>query len=79
VLASHVYALFEAEGASKAIGAQYLAELLEVARAEGDLDVGQLIARLPDYVIDAIGHVTSPLVKTATAAVGSAAATETPT
>lgn len=78
VLASHVYALFEAEGASKAIGAQYLAELLEAARAKGELDVGQLAARLPAYVIDAIGHVTTPLVKTAKASVGSAAAAERP-
>ena len=61
VLASHVYALFEAEGASKAIGAQYLAELLEAACAAGTLDIGKLLARLPKYVIDAIGHVTSPL------------------
>jgi putative ATP-dependent endonuclease of OLD family len=78
VLASHVYALFEAEGASKAIGAQYLAELLEKAQAKGDLNVSQLIAKLPEYVIDAIGHVTSPLATTSTAAVGSADTAELP-
>lgn len=78
VLASHVYALFEAEGASKAIGAQYLAELLETACAKGDLDSRQLLARLPDYVIDAIGHVTSPLVKAALAPAGSVTGTVVP-
>lgn len=61
VLASHVYALFEVEGASKAIGAQYLAELLEEAFAKGTLDASGLLAKLPNYLIDAIGHVTSPL------------------
>ena len=63
VLASHVYAKFEAEGASKAIGAQYLAELLEEAINNGVLNAEGLCSRLPNYVIDAIGYVTSPLVK----------------
>lgn len=63
VLASHVYAMFEAEGASKAIGAQYLAELLEKAYEKGELNAKGLCARLPSYIIDAIGYVTSPLVK----------------
>jgi putative ATP-dependent endonuclease of OLD family len=63
VLASHVYAKFEAEGASKAIGAQYLAELLEEAFEKGALNADGLCSILPDYVIDAIGYVTSPLVK----------------
>ena len=76
--ASHVYALFEAEGASKAIGAQYLAELLEAKRIEGTLDVAELLSRLPAYVIDAIGYVTSPLPKAAPAPVGSGAAAVVP-
>jgi putative ATP-dependent endonuclease of OLD family len=63
VLASHVYAKFEAEGASKAIGAQYLAELLEEAFKKGALNADGLCSTLPDYVIDAIGYVTRPLVK----------------
>lgn len=63
VLASHVYAKFEAEGASKAISAQYLAELLEESFQNESLDVDGLCSKLPAYVIDAIGHVTSPLVK----------------
>ena len=59
-LASHVYALFEADGASKAIGAQYLAELLEKEIADGALDAEGLRARLPPYVVAAIAHVTGP-------------------
>lgn len=59
-LASHVYALFEADGASKAIGAQYLAELLEKAIAEKCLDAEGLRALLPPYVVAAIEHVTGP-------------------
>ena len=65
VMASHVYAKFEAEGASKAIGAQYLSELLEDAFEKGALNAHGLCSRLPDYVIDAIGYVTIPLVKSA--------------
>lgn len=61
-LASHVYALFEADGASKAIGAQYLAELLEREIADGALDAEGLRARLPPYIVAAIMHVTEPLV-----------------
>jgi putative ATP-dependent endonuclease of OLD family len=61
-IASHVYALFEADGASKAIGAQYLAELLEKEIADGALDAEGLRERLPPYVVAAIAHVTGPFV-----------------
>lgn len=47
-LGSHVYALFEDRGASKAIAAQYLAELLEKEIADGTLDANQLRALLSD-------------------------------
>jgi putative ATP-dependent endonuclease of OLD family len=57
-LASHVYALFEADNASKAIGAQYLAELLEKEITNGTLDADGMRALLPPYVIAAIAHVT---------------------
>ncbi|MDO9235185.1 MAG: AAA family ATPase [Aquabacterium sp.] len=60
--ASHVYALFEAEGASKAIGAQYLAELLEQAIDTGSMDVDALRAKLPSYLVEAIAYVTTPFV-----------------
>jgi putative ATP-dependent endonuclease of OLD family len=65
ILASHVYAKFEAEGASKAIGAQYLAELLEEAFKKGALNAEGLCSKLPNYVVDAIGYVTRPLAKPA--------------
>lgn len=63
VFASHVYAKFEAEGASKAICAQYLASLLEKAFQEGTLNAEGLCSKLPGYIIAAIGYVTSPIVK----------------
>ncbi|MEX3694222.1 ATP-dependent endonuclease [Paraburkholderia sp. BR14263] len=75
-LASHVYAKFDAEGASKAVGAQYLAELLEEAFKKGALDPDGLCSKLPDYVIDAIGYVTNPLMKPATASRAPVAAME---
>ncbi len=61
-LASHIYALFEADGASKAIGAQYLAELLEQEIADGTLDAEGLRAQLPPYLVAAIAHVTGAFV-----------------
>lgn len=57
-LASYVYALFEAGGASKAISAQYLAELLEKEVGDGVFDIDGLRALLPPYVIAAIEHIT---------------------
>ena len=59
-LASHVYALFEADGASKAIGAQFLAELLEQEIVDGVLNAESLRASLPPYVVAAIAHITGP-------------------
>jgi len=62
--ASHVYAKFEVDGASKAIAAQYLAELLEKQKEEqekeGTFDVGSLRRQLPPYLVAAIAFVTSP-------------------
>ncbi len=59
-LGAHVYALFEADGASKAIAAQYLAELLEKEVKEGKLDAHTLRGQLPPYAVEAIAHVTAP-------------------
>ena len=59
-LSSHIYALFEAEGASKAIAAQYLAELLEKEVKAGTLTALALRQLLPPYVVAAIAHVTAP-------------------
>lgn len=54
VLASHIYAKFAKEQASKAIAAQYLAERLQ----EKKLTPNELIERLPKYLVDALRYVT---------------------
>lgn len=59
-LSSHIYALFEAEGASKAIAAQYLAELLEKEVEAGTLTTAALLQHLPPYIVAAIAYVTAP-------------------
>ncbi|MGR9422221.1 ATP-dependent nuclease [Rhizobium leguminosarum] len=69
-LGALVYALFEAEGASKAIAAQYMAELLETEIETGGLDAESLRAKLPPYVVAAIAHVTAPFVAAAGAGAG---------
>ncbi|MBD8454311.1 ATP-dependent nuclease [Serratia rubidaea] len=60
MLSSHVYALFESNGASKAIAAQYMAELLENDIESGKMDSNALLNQLPPYIIAAISHVTTP-------------------
>jgi putative ATP-dependent endonuclease of OLD family len=62
VLCSHVYAKLLKGQVSKAITAQYLAEILEYAISRGDLEATTLAARLPAYVREAIEFVTRPLV-----------------
>ncbi len=57
-LCSKIYALFHTRTASKAIAAQYLAELLDNERAEGNHDEATLRENLPTYVVEAIDHVT---------------------
>ena len=66
--AAHVYARFASEGASKAIGAQYLAELLETAVKAATLSPEDLRKRLPPYLVAAIAHVTEPFPPAAAAA-----------
>lgn len=58
--AAHVYALFVSDGASKAIGAQYLAELLEGTMAADKTSSEALLKCLPPYLVAAIAHVTEP-------------------
>lgn len=69
-LGSHVYALFEAGGASKAIAAQYLADLLEKDVKAGELDADTLRDLLPPYAVAAIAHVTAPFDAPAAAPAG---------
>ena len=63
----------EHEGASKAIAAQYLAERLEWAIAQKQIDAEQLRKRLPPYVVAAIAHITRPFEAPAVDDVGDAA------
>lgn len=59
-LGSHVYALFEVNGASKSIAAQYLVDLLEKEVKSGVLTADTLRDLLPPYIVEAIAHVTQP-------------------
>jgi putative ATP-dependent endonuclease of OLD family len=58
VLCSHVYEMFSSKRASKAISAQYLAELLSKKMEASEIDVAQLKAKLPSYLLAAIEYVT---------------------
>lgn len=60
-LCSRVYKMFGKGKASKAITAQYLAELLEDAVEEGTMTAGQLRASLPSYIVSAIEFATTPM------------------
>lgn len=60
VLCSHVYEMFSSKRASKAIAAQYLAELLTERMTKGEIDAAWLAARLPSYIKDAITFATTP-------------------
>lgn len=57
-LASRIYEPFERRKASKAIAAQYLADILERRNGKGQLTDASLRARLPKYIVSAIEHVT---------------------
>ena len=62
ILASHVYAQFTTgTKASKAITAQYLAELLEEKFGDNESITNSLEQNLPKYIVDAIKYVTSPV------------------
>ena len=71
-LCSHVYEMFSSKRASKAVAAQYLAELLTRKRTDGEIDDAWLAARLPSYIKDAITFATTPI-PAATVAVGGTA------
>ena len=61
VLCSHVYEMFSSKRASKAIAAQYLAELLTEKMTKGEIDDTWLPARLPSYLKSAIDFATTPI------------------
>ncbi|MFL1492161.1 ATP-dependent nuclease [Pseudomonas antarctica] len=60
-LCSRVYKMFGKGKASKAITAQYLAELLEDAVEEGTMTADLLRASLPTYIVSAIEFATTPM------------------
>jgi putative ATP-dependent endonuclease of OLD family len=57
VLCTRIYRLFHSGGASKAIGAQYLAEILAEAGRKAEFDKAAFAAKIPRYIVEAIGHV----------------------
>ena len=57
-LCCRIYWLFHSGGASKAVGAQHLAELLVEDFTEGRFDASTLRTKLPTYLLQAIQHVT---------------------
>ena len=58
-LCSRIYRLFHSGGASKAVAAQHLAELLVEDFDEGKLDAAALRRKLPTYLLQAIQQVTT--------------------
>jgi len=58
VLGSNIYAKFSGNGISKAIAAQYLAELLEARIAAKELKAEDLRSQMPPYLVGAIEYVT---------------------
>ena len=68
LLCSHVYEMFSSKRASKAIAAQYLAELLTERKTKGDIDAAWLAAHLPSYIKDAVTFATTATSSAAVAA-----------
>jgi len=60
ILCTQVYQPFHSRSVSKAIGAQYLVEILDKRREDPTFDRAAFAASLPRYIIDAIAHVKRP-------------------
>ena len=58
VLCSHIYRLFHAGSASKAVAAQYLSELLPQYCEQSGINAAALRKMLPAYLVSAIDYVT---------------------
>ena len=58
-LCTRIYRVFHSGGASKAVAAQHLAELLVEDSDKGELDAPMLRAKLPSYLLQAIEYVTA--------------------
>ncbi|HOO77723.1 MAG TPA: AAA family ATPase [bacterium] len=57
VLCSGVYKLFYSGSASKAVAAQYLAQMLIEAAGEADFDAGAFGVKIPSYIVESINYV----------------------
>jgi putative ATP-dependent endonuclease of OLD family len=57
-LCSNIYKVFHSGGASKAIAAQYLANILTAEGEKDDFDRAAFAEKLPRYIVASIGHVT---------------------
>ena len=58
ILGTQIYRLFHSGVASKAVAAQYFADLLPKYCRENGIDAAGLRARLPEYLVNAIDYVT---------------------
>ncbi len=58
-LCSCIYRIFHSGKASKTIAAQYLSQVLLDDYEKGVLDASKLLNTLPDYIVNAIKHVTA--------------------
>jgi len=59
-LCTEIYKLFHSGSASKAIAAQYLAEILAEIGESKPFDKTEFATKLPPYIVSAIEHVKSP-------------------
>lgn len=57
-LCSKIYKVFHSGGASKAISAQYLANILTATGEKDDFDRAAFAGKLPPYIVAAIAHAT---------------------
>ena len=60
VLCSLIYRLFHSGSASKAVGVQYLSELLLKYCKDDGIDTVEFRSLMPTYLVDAIDYVTAP-------------------
>lgn len=67
ILCSHIYRLFHSGAASKAVAAQYLAELLPAHCQRNAIDAAAFRTLLPAYLVEAIDYLAQPLVPQAPA------------
>ena len=67
ILCSKIYKVFHSGGASKAIAAQYLANILTAEGEKDGFDCATFAGKLPPYIVAAIAHATRGAVPAAAA------------